>query len=364
MSQTALKKALLIGCNYKNTTFELAGCINDCIQWNNILQDVYGFDESDIVFLRDDKADFKPTRQRIITELTNLVSAGPAYFCIVYSGHGTSIPDMNSDESDKLDECIVPCDVQTAGIITDDVINGIIKNSKSTGLAIFDCCRSGTVLDLPYTGINGTTVTGQVTQNRIICLSGCKDNQESAEVYNLQNMLPQGALTITVLNYLRKSKYYPKMSDLLKNISEDLQGGGLTQQPILSSSLPIYVDTLFPLVPVAVTALGASAALSSQNAALSSQNAALSSQVADLTAKLTEANRKNGQIAAQIVSLANENRNLSTQVASLTTQNRTLTSQVAPLNTQIRTLTSQIATLRTQNTTLSAQIATLNKLKK
>jgi cell division protein FtsB len=376
MSQTSSKKALLIGCNYRNTAFELSGCINDCIQWYNILQDAYGFNESDIVFLRDDKADFKPTRQRIITELTNLVAAAPAYFCLVYSGHGTSTPDMNSDESDKMDECIVPCDVQTAGIISDDVINGIIKNSKSTGLAIFDCCRSGTVLDLPYTGISALIVSGQIAQNNIICLSGCRDNQESMEVYNLNNMLPQGALTITVLNYLRKSKYYPKMSELLKNISEDIQGGGLTQQPILSSLMPLYNDTLFPLVPTYVAAAEALMealmeplssqvkALNAQNAALSSQVGALNGQVTDLTGKLTEATRKNNQIAGQLVTMAGENRNLSSQVATLTTQNRTLTAQVAPLNTQIKTLTNQMATLRTQNTALTTQIATLNKVKK
>ena len=78
------KKAILIGCNYKGTSFELKGCINDTIQWFNILQDVYGFNESDIVFLRDDKSDFKPTYQRIISELTNLVNQNADFIFLVY----------------------------------------------------------------------------------------------------------------------------------------------------------------------------------------------------------------------------------------------------------------------------------------
>ena len=80
------KKALLIGCNYINSSVQLQGCINDAIQWWGLLQDVYGFNESDIVFLRDDKSDYKPTRQRIISELTSLINQNPTYFCVIYSG--------------------------------------------------------------------------------------------------------------------------------------------------------------------------------------------------------------------------------------------------------------------------------------
>ncbi len=114
------KKALLIGINYRGTSFQLNGCINDMVQWYGLLQDAYGFEEKDIIFLRDDKADFKPTKQRILTELRNIVNSKAENIFIGFSGHGTQVSDSNKDEVDNVDECIVPSEVSTACIITDD----------------------------------------------------------------------------------------------------------------------------------------------------------------------------------------------------------------------------------------------------
>jgi hypothetical protein len=331
----ASKKALLIACNYRNTAFELAGCINDAIQWCNILQDVYGFDESDIVFLRDDKADFKPTRQRIISELTKLVSLNPANLFIFYSGHGTATPDMNGDEADKMDECLVPCDVQSAGVIKDDELNNILKGCKSTGLAIFDCCRSGTVLDLPNVGIlNTNTPTNGGLNGKLICISGCRDNEEAAEVYNLTNMLPQGALTITLLNALRKAKYYPKISELLNNITLDLKNGGLTQMPIVSSNGLLYNDTVFPLEPFYISyAAGAaekqSAEMAKQSAEMAKQSAEAAKKIADADKQVTNLTRQNTNLSSQLMTFVSQNKALSAQVATLTAQNRALSAQLA-----------------------------------
>lgn len=355
-----LKKALLIGCNYKKTAFELFGCINDAVQWSNVLQDAYGFEENDIVFLRDDKADFRPTRQRILSELKKLVSQMPAYLFIFYSGHGTSIPDMNGDEADKMDECLVPSDVQSAGIITDDELNSILKGCKSNTLAIFDCCRSGTVLDLPNIGVINTntplTISGGAADldNKLICISGCRDNEDAAEVYNLKNMLPQGALTITLLHALRKAKYYPKMSELLNNITEDLKNGGLTQIPIISSNGLLYNDTVFPLEPLYISAAATTAA---QVAAAVKQRTDAEKQVAESAKKVADLTRQNQNLSTQLMTFVSQNNALNRQV-------KTLTNQILPLNTQVRNLTAQVATLTAQNRSLTTQVATLNKIKK
>jgi chaperonin cofactor prefoldin len=355
------KKALLIGCNYKGTSFELKGCINDTIQWFNILQDVYGFNESDIVFLRDDKADFKPTYKRIITELTNLVNQNADCIFIVYSGHGTSIPDMNSEEDDKLDECILPCDCQTSGVISDDILNNIFKNSKSSGLAIFDCCRSGTILDLPNMNILNTKAPEtNIQQNNLICISGCKDSQTSAEIFNLNNMLQQGALTTLILYYLRKMKYYPTLSTLLDTINNDLKNSGLDQISIITSKNPIYNDTLFPLQPVFINS---SELLNTQIATLTTQNKTLNTQVTSLTTQNRNLNTQNNSLNTQIATLTTQNKTLNTQIATLTTQNRNLNTQITTLTTQNRNLNTQIATLTTQNRNLNTQITTLTTKK-
>jgi hypothetical protein len=357
------KKALLIACNYFNTPSQLSGCINDAIQWYTLLQDVYGFEESDITFLRDDKSDFKPTHERILSELTNLVNEKAKYSFIFYSGHGTSLTDMNGDEKDKVDECILPCDYQTKGIITDDIINGIVSNNKSTCLAIFDCCRSGTVLDLPIVDIlNTNTPTpspNNLEENKLICISGCKDNENSAEVFNLTNMLPQGALTITFLHTLRKMKYYPKISDLLNTIRSDLSNGGLNQQPILTSSYQIYNDTLFPLVPNFVKLELQNKILTTQSSILTAQNKNLSSTVTFLTSENKILTTQNKNLSVQVSSLSLENKKLTSQISSFTSNTQTSSNTINSLTTQNKNLSLQISNLKSDNKSLLINVSLL-----
>ncbi len=363
----ATKKALLIGINYTNSSVQLSGCINDCIQWWSILQDVYGFDEKDIVFLRDDKSDFRPTRQRILTELTNLVNSRSTYSFICYSGHGTSMPDMNRDEADSVDECIVPSDYQTAGLIKDDDLNAILKNNVSTTIAIFDSCRSGTVLDLGNNGINTTTTPPNtvVPSGKILCFSGCKDDQNSAEVYNLNNKLPQGALTISLIYSLRKLKYYPKLNDLLSSITTDLQSGGLTQVPQISSTFPLYTDTPFPFE----TSQNQPTILLSENNTLRSQVTQLTSDKTQLQTQVTQLTSDKTQLQSQVTQLTSDKTQLQTQVTQLTSDKTQLQTQVTQLNTQssqgiqnaqkIAQLQAQVTQLTTQNNASKAQVTQL-----
>ena len=126
------KKALLIGINYLDSpTNALNGCINDVINMRNMLIDAYGYESSNITVLRED-TDNKPTRANIINNLTSIVaqSAKLKELWIHYTGHGSQLIETAGDETDKLDEIIVPLDYVQNGVITDDVIFNIIKNSK------------------------------------------------------------------------------------------------------------------------------------------------------------------------------------------------------------------------------------------
>ena len=52
-----------------------------------------------------------------------------------------------------MDETLVPLDYQSAGQITDDELHRIIVQPLPEGCkltCVFDCCHSGTILDLPY----------------------------------------------------------------------------------------------------------------------------------------------------------------------------------------------------------------------
>ena len=58
-----MKKALLIGINYRNTDNELTGCINDVNELKNILVKKCGY--QDIIVVSDD-AKIKPTKDNIL----------------------------------------------------------------------------------------------------------------------------------------------------------------------------------------------------------------------------------------------------------------------------------------------------------
>ncbi|ORX92922.1 metacaspase [Basidiobolus meristosporus CBS 931.73] len=152
------KKALFIGINYFGSGSELRGCINDVHNVKNFVFSRYGFSEQNSVILTDDQQDPSkiPTRDNIIRGLRWLVegaSMGDSLF-LHFSGHGGSIKDEDGDEVDGHDETIYPVDHERAGVIVDDEIHAICVKNLPSGVrltAIFDCCHSGTVMDLPFT---------------------------------------------------------------------------------------------------------------------------------------------------------------------------------------------------------------------
>ena len=65
------KNALLIGCNYIGTEYELGGCINDVENIQNKLRSQYGFNN---ILIMSDNTSNKPTKVNILNEIKNLLS--------------------------------------------------------------------------------------------------------------------------------------------------------------------------------------------------------------------------------------------------------------------------------------------------
>lgn len=149
------RRAVLIGINYVGQNGQLSGCHNDVFNMYNYIQDYYGFQDEDVTVLVDDGDHQSPTKANILAAYRKVVSqsqAGDAIF-LHYSGHGTKVRDLNGDEDDGYDEALCPLDFQSAGIILDDDLNDMIVKALPPGVhvvALYDCCHSGTVLDLPY----------------------------------------------------------------------------------------------------------------------------------------------------------------------------------------------------------------------
>jgi hypothetical protein len=240
------KNALLIGCNYIGTQYELNGCINDVENIQNKLKTQYGFNN---VLIMSDNTSKKPIKVNILDEIKNLLTtanSGDILF-LAFSGHGTTTKDTAGDEKDGLDEMFVPLDFNC---ISDDEIKTFINNNlkKDVSLfALFDCCHSGTILDLRYQYVdsenydNSTENTNETeTIGNVIMISGCMDNQTSADAYI--NSKYQGAMTWAFLDTVNKN---PNLTwkDLITTMRSSLKISNYPQIPQLSSGKKLDLNT-------------------------------------------------------------------------------------------------------------------------
>ncbi|RDY12566.1 Metacaspase-9 [Mucuna pruriens] len=141
--------AVLVGCNYPNTSNELHGCINDVLAMKETLVKRFGFDPTNIEVLTDaPESCLMPTGANIKQALANMVDRAEAgdvlYFH--YSGHGTRIPSKKHGHPFRHEEAIVPCDFN---LITDldlrQLVNRLPKGASLTILS--DSCHSGGLID-------------------------------------------------------------------------------------------------------------------------------------------------------------------------------------------------------------------------
>lgn len=137
------KKALCIGINdYPGTGSDLAGCVNDALDWAAALKK-RGFNE--VRLLLDRRANGEAIRAGIKALLAGAERGD--LVVIQYSGHGSFVPDEDGDEPDGTDECLCPYDVKSHGPITDDELFELFS-ARPPGVQVFmisDSCHSGTV---------------------------------------------------------------------------------------------------------------------------------------------------------------------------------------------------------------------------
>lgn len=248
-----MKYALLIGINYTSLqSGQLNGCINDVNKMKHILTTKYGYESKNIKMLTDHHFQ-KPTYHNILQELDVLLEK--AKFCseifFHYSGHGSYIPDKNSDEIDNRDECLIPLDYQKNGVLTDDMIYSkfiekLIPTCSAT--IIVDACHSGTCFDLPFIYNKDTQEWEKINDNntfnkKIIMLSGCTDIQTSSDAY--LNGEYKGAMTYALTSVLEENNYNISWNDLLNKMHNLLKNKHFTQKPQLSTSCIFDVKNTF-----------------------------------------------------------------------------------------------------------------------
>jgi hypothetical protein len=151
MEEKALAKALIVGINYVGKSNELNGCINDAHLAHNYIS---SYVKEGNIRLMTDLTDKQPITKNIKKGIKWLVRDSDNYQLFFhFSGHCSKTKDYTGEEEDGKDEQLETLD----GEIRDDELQDLIfgKMSKTAKLTmVFDCCYSGTLMDLEHLNID------------------------------------------------------------------------------------------------------------------------------------------------------------------------------------------------------------------
>ncbi|KAF8988925.1 caspase domain-containing protein [Cyathus striatus] len=222
----------------------LSGPHNDVNMMKELLIKFYGYKEEDMIVMldRDDLPTeyekLRPTRANIIRCIKEMVKDAKSEdrFFFQFAGHSTQkeCPESPNEEEDGQDEYICTSDGQ---LIRDNLLKKLLVDPLPLGTTlttILDTCHSGTLLDLPHTKCNGSSVgpslslearSPSASQNKfilcdglcrtrnthatvrgsnVICLSAAMDNQFAWEGRRKSKI---GSMTQCLIKVLTKEKH-------------------------------------------------------------------------------------------------------------------------------------------------------------
>jgi len=253
-----MKRALCIGINdYPGTENDLAGCVNDAIDWLGILAK-YDFDGQSLL-------NTGATRSGILSAIEDEVQQAKKgdSLVITYSGHGSFVPDEDGDEDDDADECLCPYDVVENGPIVDDELAEIFDHLANGAKCVFisDSCHSGTVTKMMPILTPPTMTTKKAPQrtirflppsfflpkkdlrsfngwqpfrpgkkeSKVLLMAGCQDWEYSYDAY-FQGR-PNGAFTFVALKALQEMPEMMTYGNWFKAIRQMLPSRQYPQAP-------------------------------------------------------------------------------------------------------------------------------------
>ena len=245
-------RALLFGLNYAHTTSsKLNGCINDVRDISEYLTTRFAMRCATYT----DDVDLENTSgMGMMRQMYSMAVASYRenleVVWIHYSGHGSYVRDAGTDELDGRDECLVPSDFATAGLIPDDYVNDLLAlfNPATRVICVFDCCHSGTIGDLKYSWEGPTRALMENALCEVKCkaitLSGCLDTQVSMDAYNVSgDNRYTGALTSCLLSVLREDPTLAKNAfAFMTKLRSKLAACGFKQTAKLCSSHNLAKD--------------------------------------------------------------------------------------------------------------------------
>jgi hypothetical protein len=192
----ARKRAVCIGLSYEGRSHELPGCHEDALRFGAGLKAYRGYD--DVTFVLNDQATTAGITAVLRDKLGPASTSQCSEVCVFFSGHGNQVSELvRGSEEDGLDEVLITND----GFIRDDAVREILTKADPgcRVVAVFDCCTSGSVADLPAYGTRG--FYGDERAAPIVCVAAAEDSKTALQVGS------EGALTKhMVSSVLRKNR--------------------------------------------------------------------------------------------------------------------------------------------------------------
>lgn len=196
--------ALVIGISsYQDIKNNLQYARKDAEDFYKVLKKYGRFKEENIILLVDNNANREGIRKNIEGWLKNNTKESDLVI-IFFSGHGSQIEDIDGDEIDSLDECLLPYDYNSkdnSSVIVDDLFAYWVRNLRSNKiLIIFDNCYSGGAAKqkgILMPGMKGGIVKDafspdifrEVPKKGTSLIAACKADQVSFESDSLCNGL-------------------------------------------------------------------------------------------------------------------------------------------------------------------------------
>lgn len=233
----AKARALLIGINYQ--TYEskpshLHGCIHDVHSFQDFLSNHVRLQKKNVKTLTDEISTQDVSWTSVMLAIHDLCVASwkeELELAVFYfSGHGIQLRDTNQDEADGLDEGIAPYDYNKYGAILDDHLKRLFLgfNPRTRVVCIFDSSHSGSIMDQPFTYMDGLDVSTQFVLDpeideypHILVLSGCKDKEVCGDDTQ-EGGVTMGTFTRHLLKVLIEFPDFPIL-DVQKKVNYNLK---------------------------------------------------------------------------------------------------------------------------------------------
>lgn len=249
-----LPRLPLQGTSTRHKWENLDGALSDAREMREVLVGRFGFEPGNIQMLLDQQA----TGEAILTAIQKhlIDAAKPGDVSVFYyAGHGSQIRNTKSDETDGLDETLVPADgISGNADIRDRELARIYRAALAKGIrltVILDSCHSGSaargavrsagkarriendgrfVEDPPDRDSTGRKLPNPEDEGALV-LSAAQDYEPAYE--RVTESGPHGLFSWALMQVLRTSPADERADRIFQRVRALMQAEGATQEPVM-----------------------------------------------------------------------------------------------------------------------------------